>query len=103
MSATGEIWIAILLCAIAGGIFCVLLIMALYKFGRQSRGSATLMGAIAFAALFGAGGYFAMMAQPEPGAAFVMMLAAFLTLFSGRVIGPLTFIAMTREAVSSRD
>ena len=103
MSATREIWIAVLSCALVGGIFCFLCIMAIYKFGRHSRGSATLMGVIAFAALFGAGGYFAMMAQPEPGAAFVMMLGAFLTLFSGLVIGPLTFIAMTREAVSSRD
>ena len=80
MSATREIWIAILSCGLTGGIFCYLLMMVVYKLGRQTRGSAILVGAVAFAALFGAGGYFAVMAQPEPGAAFVMMLGAFLTI-----------------------
>ena len=103
MSATTEVWIAVLLCSLVGGVSCLSLIMAIYKFGRQSRGTATLMGVIAFAALFGAGGYFAMMAQPEPGAAFVTMLGAFLTLFSGLVIGPLAFVATMRKEVSSRD
>jgi hypothetical protein len=61
------------------------------------------MGMIAFAAFFGAGGYFAMMAQPEPGAAFAMMLGALFTLFSGLVTGPLAFVVTMRKEISSRN
>lgn len=95
MSPISEFWIAVLLCWLVGGASCFVLIMLTYKFGRRSPGAATLIGAIIFAALFGTGGFFAIMAQPEPGGMFVMMLAAFFTLQFGLVTGPLAFVAVT--------
>ena len=100
MSLNMQIWIAVLSCLLVGGVSCFSIILLLHKVARQGRGAATLMGAIVFAVLLATGGYLATMAQPEPGAAFVMMLAAFLALLFGLVAGPLAFVAMTREADS---
>lgn len=100
MSLNMQIGIAVLSCLLLGGVSCFSIILLLHKFTRQGRGAATMMGAIVFTVLFGTGGYMAIMAQPEPGAAFLMMLAAFLTLFFGLVAGPLVFVAMMRGADS---
>jgi len=97
MSPNTQIGIAILSCLLVGGISCFALIWLIYKFMRLNRGTATLVGVILFAALFIIGGHFAVMAQPESGAAFVMMLGASITLLAGLAAGPLAFIATTRN------
>lgn len=97
MSLNTQVWIAILVCLLLGGIACFVLIWLTYKFMRLNRGTATLVGVILFVALFMIGGNFAVMAQPESGAAFIMMLGASITLLFGLVTGPIVFIATTRN------
>ena len=89
MSPNTQIWIAILVCLLLGGISCFGLISLTYKFMRLNRGTATLVGVLLFAVLFMIGGHFAVMAQPESGEAFMMMLGATITLLFGLVVWPI--------------
>ena len=97
MSLTGQLLIAAITCLLVGGASCLIFILLAYRFLNPNRGAAALSGAITFAGVFVSGSYFAIGAQPEPGAAFMMMLAAALTLLLGLTTGPLLFVAITRE------
>lgn len=100
MTPNAEIWIAVFVCLLVGTVSCLTSICLIYKLTRQSRGVATLIGVFVFAGLLGMGGYLAVTAQPEPGAAFAMMFGAFLTLLLGLIAGPLAFLAVRRKADS---
>lgn len=97
MSVSAQILILFLICLLVGAASCLIFMLLAYKFFNLNRSRSALIGVITFAGVFGSGGYLAIGAQPEPGAAFMMMLAAALTLLLGAVAGPLLFVALTRE------